>query len=73
MPETGIDVCGYCSKSVDMFAGQHFDYVITVCDNAKDCPVFPRAGQRIHHCFEDPAAAVPDQQLAVFRKVRDQI
>ncbi len=74
MAEIGIDIVGSRSKSVDEFAGQQFDYVFTVCDNAKDaCPIFPGGGRRLHQSFEDPAAAPADQQLAVFRKVREQI
>jgi arsenate reductase len=74
MSEIGIDISGYRSKSVDEFVGQQFDYVFTVCDNAKEsCPVFPGSGRRIHHGFQDPAAAPPDQQFVVFRAVRDQI
>jgi arsenate reductase (thioredoxin) len=74
MAEIGIDISGSRSKSVDEFAAQEFDYVFTVCDNAKEaCPIFPGPGQRVHHSFEDPAAAPADQQPAVFRKVRDQI
>lgn len=74
MHEIGIDISGHRSKSVDEFAGQEFDYVITVCDNAREaCPIFPGAGRRLHHGFEDPAAAPADQQLAAFRRVRDEI
>lgn len=74
MSELGINITGSRSKSVDEFAGQEFDYVFTVCDNAKEaCPVFPGLGQRLHHSFEDPAAASADHQPEVFRKVRDQI
>ena len=74
MSEIGIDIAGSRSKSVDEFAGQQFDYVFTVCDNAKEsCPIFPGAGKRLHHSFEDPAAAPRDQQAMIFRKVRDQI
>jgi arsenate reductase len=74
MSEIGIDIAGSHSKSVNEFAGQEFDYVFTVCDNAREsCPLFPGGGKRLHHSFEDPAAAAADQQLAVFRKVRDQI
>lgn len=74
LSEIGIDISGNRSKSVDEFAGQQFDYVFTVCDNAREsCPIFPGGGKRIHHSFEDPAAAPADQQLATFRKVRDQI
>lgn len=74
MAEIGINIAGSRSKSVDEFAEQRFDYVFTVCDNAKEsCPVFPSGGKRLHESFEDPAAAPADQQLGVFRKVRDQI
>ena len=74
MSEIGIDISKNRSKSVDEFAGQQFDYVITVCDNAKEsCPLFPGGGERIHHSFEDPAAASKEHQLDAFRRVRDQI
>ena len=76
MREVGIDISAQRSKSVDEFSGGEFDYVITVCDNANErCPVFPGKTKRIHWSFEDPAAASGDEaaQLAVFRRVRDQI
>ena len=76
MREVGIDISEQRSKSVDEFSGEEFDYVITVCDNANErCPVFPGKTQRIHWSFEDPAAAAGNEaaQLAVFRRVRDQI
>jgi arsenate reductase len=74
MAEAGIDISGHRSKSVDEFAGQQFDYVITVCDNAKEaCPFFPGGGQRVHHSFQDPAAVPEEQQFESFRAVRDQI
>jgi len=76
MREIGVDISGQRSKSVEEFAGQEFDYVITVCDNANErCPVFPGRTERIHWSFEDPAAAAGDEaaRLAVFRRVRDEI
>ncbi|HKZ76798.1 MAG TPA: arsenate reductase ArsC [Pyrinomonadaceae bacterium] len=76
MREIGIDISSHRSKSIDEFRGQEFDYVITVCDNAREqCPVFPGQTKRIHWSLEDPAAASGDAQirLAVFRRVRDQI
>jgi arsenate reductase len=76
MKEIGIDISGHRSKSVDEFAGQDFDCVITVCDNANErCPVFSGNTERIHWSFDDPAAAEGDTaaKLAVFRRVRDQI
>jgi len=74
MAELGIDIAGHRSKSVDEFLGQRFDYVITVCDNAREsCPIFPGAEKRVHHSFRDPAAAAADEQMALFRQVRDEI
>jgi arsenate reductase len=76
MQEVGIDISGHRSKSIEEFAGQHFDHVITVCDNAKEsCPVFPATTQRIHWSLEDPAAVrgSEEQRLAEFRRIRDQL
>ena len=76
MREIGMDISGHRSKSVDEFAGQEFDYVITVCDNAKEnCPVFPGKTKRIHWSFDDPAEALgtEEEKLAVFRRVRNEI
>jgi arsenate reductase (thioredoxin) len=76
MKEIGVDLAGHRSKHVDEFAGQSFDYVLTVCDNAREsCPVFPGATERIHRSFADPAAVQgpEEHRLAVFRKVRDEI
>ena len=76
MREIGIDISGHRSKSVDEFAGQEMDLVITVCDNAKEsCPIFPGATQRLHWPFEDPAALAgsEEQRLAAFRSIREQI
>jgi arsenate reductase len=76
MHEIGIDISAQRSKSVDEFAMQELDYVITVCDNAKEsCPVFPSSAKRLHWPFEDPASAEgsDDERRAVFRKVRDRI
>ena len=77
MNEIGIDISSHRSKSVDEFAGQEFDYVITVCDNAKEtCPVFPGKAQRIHQSFEDPpplGARSEEETLSIFRRVRDEI
>ena len=74
--ETGIDIPLHRSKHVDEFKGQTFDYVLTVCDHARDvCPVYPGQGTRIHHNLEDPAAAPggAEERLNAFRRVRDQI
>ncbi len=76
MRELGIDISGQRSKSVDEFAGQSFDYVLTVCDNAKEtCPIFPGKTVAIHHNFQDPAAlqGSDDAKIALFRRVRDEI
>ena len=74
MNQIGMDISGYRSKSVEEFSGQQFDYVITVCDNAREaCPYFPGGGKRIHHSFEDPASARQDQQSELFGRVRDEI
>ena len=74
--EIGIDISGHRSKSVDEFAGQELDYVVTVCDHAKEsCPVFPATTLRMHWPFQDPAAVEgsEEKRTAAFRKVRDQI
>jgi arsenate reductase len=76
MKELGIDISGNRSKHVDEFDGQHFDYVITVCDNAREaCPVFFGAAERLHHSFDDPAAlnGSDEEKLALFRRVRDEL
>jgi arsenate reductase (thioredoxin) len=76
MREIGIDISGHRSKPVDEFAGQGFDYIVTVCDRARDnCPVFPGGGTHIHWSFEDPAAVEgsEEERLAAFRRIRDQI
>jgi len=76
MGEIGIDISGHRSKSVDEFAGRNFDYVLTVCDSARDaCPVFPGSTRRVHWSFEDPAqtAGADEVRLAAFRRIRDQI
>ena len=76
MREMGIDISSHRSKSVDEFVDQQFDYIITVCDNAKEsCPVFSGNAERIHWSFDDPAAieGSDDARLAAFRRVRDEI
>ncbi len=76
LSEVGIDIGEHRSKHVDELVNQPFDYVLTVCDNAREsCPVFPGAAKVIHHSFEDPAAAegAEAERLAVFRRVRDEI
>ena len=77
MGEAGIDLSARRPKSVDRFLGESFDYVITVCDHAREtCPHFTgNVRHRLHLGFEDPAEASggPDSVIAVFRRVRDGI
>jgi len=77
MSETGIDISGHRSKSAGEFIGHQFDYIITVCDNAKEtCPVFPGNAMRIHQSFEDPPPETVgdyESRLKIFRRVRDEI
>ena len=76
MKEAGIDISGHRSKSVDAFLGKDFDYVITVCDNAKEnCPVFPARTQHIHWSIKDPAAieGAEEERLDAFRRARDEL
>lgn len=76
MREIGIDISHQHSKDVTSFLGTPIQYVITVCDRAKEfCPVFPSAFQFLSWSFEDPADAegTHDEKLVVFRRVRDQI
>jgi len=76
MRELGIDISGSRSKHIDEFTNESFDYVLTVCDNAKEtCPLYPGHTNRLHHSFDDPAAGhgSAEERLAAFRRVRDQI
>ena len=79
MREIGIDMseaAGYHAKGLDEFAGQPFDLVVTVCDEAaEECPYFPGAHRQVHWGFPDPSAAsgTDGERLAVFRAVRDAI
>jgi arsenate reductase len=73
MREIGIDISHHASKDVATYANDKFDYVITVCDRAKEhCPIFPGA-EPIHWGFDDPAEATAERQLHTFRRVRDEI
>jgi arsenate reductase len=75
--EIGIDISGGHPKSVDKFTRESFDYVITVCDHAKEiCPFFTgKVAHRLHIGFDDPAetTGTEEEVLAVFRRVRDEI
>ncbi len=77
MNELGIDLSNNFPKNVEQFLQDEFDYVITVCDNAKEtCPVFTgKVGKRLHIGFEDPAEATGTEEeiLSAFRRIRDQI
>jgi arsenate reductase len=77
MKEAGIDINNGKAESVDKYLPQSFDYVITVCDNAKEtCPVFfGDVKHQVHIGFEDPAEAVGTEEevMPVYRKVRDEI
>ena len=76
MRQIGIDISHHRSKSVDEFANQEFDYVITVCDNANEqCPIFPGETKRIHWGIDDPASVQGDEEtkLAAFRSARDEL
>ena len=76
MAEVGVDMSKHRSKSAMEFIGQKFDYVITVCDNAKQtCPVFPGHYEKLHWSLEDPAEAEGSEEdkLKVFRKIREEI
>jgi len=76
MGELDADLSAHRSKSLDEFAGQPFDLVVTVCDNAREsCPVFPGAAETLHWPFDDPADATgsDDEKMTTFRRVRDEI
>ena len=76
MSEDGIDISHHTSNNVDEYADIPFDYVITVCDNAKkNCPWFPSKAKRFHQNFPDPAKSIgsPEKVMDEFRKVRDMI
>lgn len=76
MAEIGIDISGQRSKVMDEFSGQHFAYVITLCDSAKEqCPLFFEGVKKLHLGFADPAAAKGSEEeiMASFRRIRDEI
>ncbi|KMY66897.1 arsenate reductase [Desulfocarbo indianensis] len=79
MAESGVDISGQTSKDVEQFIGQEWDWVVTLCDNAREaCPFFPGLVKRSHRGFPDPPqlardAASEEEALAHYRRVRDQI
>lgn len=76
MNEDGIDISGHTSNHIDEYREIPFDFVITVCDNAREqCPYFPTNAKKFHHNFPDPAkaAGTEDEVMNEFRRVRDMI
>jgi arsenate reductase len=76
MKEDGIDISNHTSNNIDEYRNIDFDFVITVCDNAKErCPFFPTKAQKFHYNFPDPAKAIgtAEEITEEFRKVRQQI
>jgi arsenate reductase (thioredoxin) len=76
MREINVDISAQCSKDVREFLATPFQFVITVCSNAREkCPVFPATFKSLHWDIADPAAAIGshDEKLAAFRRARDEI
>ncbi|MFA5553758.1 MAG: arsenate reductase ArsC [Phycisphaerae bacterium] len=76
MAQAGVDISNHRSKHVEELTGLDFDYVVTVCDSAKEhCPFFANARKMIHKSFSDPAntSGTDEQVMAEFRRVRDEI
>jgi arsenate reductase len=77
MKEAGVDIAGQKPKSVEQFTGRSFDFVVTVCDDAREtCPVFSgKVGKRLHLGFDDPSNVLGTEKeiLEAFRKTRDEI
>ena len=79
MQEAGVDISGHRSKTLDDLAELEFDYVVTVCDHAREtCPVFPGKVKKIHRSFDDPPALAKEakteeEALGHYRRVRDEI
>ncbi len=79
MDEAGIDISGQKSKDIDSLGNLEFEYVVTLCDNAREsCPFFPAKTKRVHMGFEDPplladGAASEEEALVPYRRVRDEI
>lgn len=76
MAEDGIDISTHTSNNINEYQGIDFDYVITVCDNAKErCPFFPSSAVKLHENFPDPAKATGTEEeiMASFRSVRQTI
>jgi arsenate reductase (thioredoxin) len=79
MAEVGVDISGYRSKHVDELKDIAFDYIVTVCDRAREiCPVYPGQGKRVHVGFDDPPSLAvntrtEEEALEHYRRVRDEI
>jgi arsenate reductase (thioredoxin) len=76
MSQIGLDISAHRSKPLTELLGQHFDFIITVCDKAREeCPTFAGETQLLHWPFEDPASFVEvgEKRLEAFRKLRDRI
>ena len=76
MKETGVDISGQESETLDRYLGEPFDYVVTVCDDANEaCPAFPGAKRRLHWSLPDPSAVTGEgeERMEAFRTVRDSI
>jgi len=76
MQEINIDIGQSKSKSVNEFVNDYFDYVVTVCDDAKEeCPIFPNAKIKLHQSFEDPSTfdGSEEEKLNKFREIRDEL
>jgi arsenate reductase len=79
MAEAGVDISRHRSKTLEAFRDREFDWVVTVCDHAREtCPVFPGASRRCHRNFDDPprlaqSARSEDEALDCYRRVRDEI
>ena len=70
MKEDGIDISGHTSNTIDQFKNINFDFIITVCDNAKErCPIFPSTAKKFHNNFPDPAKAVGTKE-EIFKQFR---
>jgi arsenate reductase len=76
MAEAGVDISSHTSKHLDELSGIELDYIITVCDSAKEqCPVYPGRTKIIHKSFDDPAGitGTEEQVMTEFRRIRDEI
>lgn len=76
MREAGVDISHHTSNHMDEYRDINFDFVITVCDHAREnCPWFPSNAQRLHQNFADPARATGSEEeiLEEFRRIRDEI